>query len=137
MVIWQQYSTSLERGEFWEAFHHWVEWRDFLVSEYTTTTTHTHRTHPQAHTHTLPTHTVIYTTITYTHYIESVIQIGHNMIRHICKYTCRMHLRMRVRGLLSLYSILSQSDVLCNEMSMKRLRGVCVCMTSFHTCRGP
>lgn len=35
MVICQQYSGSLERRKgFWEAFHHWLETRDFLVSEF-------------------------------------------------------------------------------------------------------
>lgn len=37
MVICQQYSSSLERRKgFWEAFHHWLETRDFLVSEFKT-----------------------------------------------------------------------------------------------------
>lgn len=37
MVICQQYSGSLERRKgFWEAFHHWLETRDFLVSEFKT-----------------------------------------------------------------------------------------------------
>ena len=36
MLICRQYSTSLERRGIWEAFHHWLETRDFLKSEFKT-----------------------------------------------------------------------------------------------------
>lgn len=38
MLICRQYSTSLERRGIWEAFHHWLETRDFLKSEFKTRT---------------------------------------------------------------------------------------------------
>ncbi len=46
MLILRQYSTSLERRGISEAFHHWLETGDFLVSEFKTRKkkihTHTH-----------------------------------------------------------------------------------------------